>query len=257
MSSTPDAQWKRAPTARCCAKAACTRRCTRSSSKGERSNGGAPTATSWPTAPSGTGKHSRRSPCLPAPVVDGLWCPEPQVWSVWRRWLGYLNRVPKVVRRPLRSAAMLPRRAWRRVGPASPARRGLYSLPGRAAGGGVSRNDSGRACLARACWRTGGDDRDRHLDGNPLPSPARSHSAVEQLVVPVHVGEDIPELAILPSLTCMTSTSFPDQVLPFRVTESVFRTTTWSYVVRGRARLGLGDGGGVAELEEWLEQVVL
>ncbi len=55
----------------------------------------------------------------------------------------------------------------------------------------------------------------------------------------------------------MTSTSFPDQVLPFRVTESVFRTTTWSYVVRGRARLGLGDGGGVAELEEWLEQVVL
>ena len=48
----------------CCAKAACTRRCTRSSSRAERSNGGAPTATSWPTAPSGTGKHSRRSPCL-------------------------------------------------------------------------------------------------------------------------------------------------------------------------------------------------
>lgn len=36
--------------------------------------------------------------------------------------------------------------------------------------------------------------------------------------------------AILRSWTCMTSTSFPDQVLPFRVTESVFRTTTWSSV---------------------------
>jgi ABC-type multidrug transport system ATPase subunit len=35
--------------------------------EGARSNGGAPTATSWPTAPSGTGKHSRRSglECFP------------------------------------------------------------------------------------------------------------------------------------------------------------------------------------------------
>jgi len=36
--------------------------CTGSSSKTARSNGGAQAATSWPTAPSGTGKHSPRSP---------------------------------------------------------------------------------------------------------------------------------------------------------------------------------------------------
>src|SRR5580658_1995863 len=64
MSSTPGAWWSPVPTNPCCAKVACTRRCTRTSSRRPRSNGGAPTATSWPTAPSGTGKHSRRSQAL-------------------------------------------------------------------------------------------------------------------------------------------------------------------------------------------------
>src|SRR6266704_1697307 len=45
---------------------------------------------------------------------------------------------------------------------------------------------------------------------------------------PYRPGKTFQRSAILPSLTCMTSTSFPDQVRPFRVTESVFRTTAWS-----------------------------
>ena len=47
------------PTAPCYAKAACTRRCTKTSSKAAGSNGGAPTATSWPTAACGNARHCR------------------------------------------------------------------------------------------------------------------------------------------------------------------------------------------------------
>jgi ABC-type lipoprotein export system ATPase subunit len=61
-SSTPDAWSNPVPTSSCCAKMACTRRCTRSSSRAARSNGSATAATSWPTAPSGIEKHNLRSP---------------------------------------------------------------------------------------------------------------------------------------------------------------------------------------------------
>jgi uncharacterized Fe-S cluster protein YjdI len=61
-SSTPGRWSNPVPTATCWAKMACTPRCTRSSSRAARSNGSAPAATSWPTAPSGTKKHSPRSP---------------------------------------------------------------------------------------------------------------------------------------------------------------------------------------------------
>src|ERR1700722_12105620 len=61
-SSTPAPWWTRVPSAPCGAKAACTRRGSGIRSRAAKSNGGAPTATSWPTAPSGIGKHSPRSP---------------------------------------------------------------------------------------------------------------------------------------------------------------------------------------------------
>src|SRR5215472_11004941 len=64
-SSTPGACSNPEPTAPCSARAACTRRCIRSSSKAARSNGGAPMATFSPTAPSGTGKHNPRRPARP------------------------------------------------------------------------------------------------------------------------------------------------------------------------------------------------
>src|ERR1700722_5729434 len=65
-SSTPATWWNPVPIAPCCAKAACTRPCTRIRSRAAKSNGGARTATSWPTPRSGIGKHRRRSPwfCL-------------------------------------------------------------------------------------------------------------------------------------------------------------------------------------------------
>jgi ATP-binding cassette subfamily B protein len=61
-SSTADASWNPARTAIYCAWEGCTRRSTRSSSKAGGYRPAAPTVTSWPTAPSGTGYPSPRSP---------------------------------------------------------------------------------------------------------------------------------------------------------------------------------------------------
>jgi ABC-type multidrug transport system fused ATPase/permease subunit len=66
-SSPPDAWWNPVPIAPCWTRAAYTRRCTGSSLTVARCNGGAQAATSWPTAPSGTGKHSPRNPGRKSP----------------------------------------------------------------------------------------------------------------------------------------------------------------------------------------------
>jgi hypothetical protein len=99
-SSTPGAWRNPVPTAPCCAKAACTRRCTRTSSRAARFNGGAPTATSWPTAPSGTGKHSRHSHRL------HRWPGRQRVGTVTERLgLGAHPATPGPVSRPVKRGA--------------------------------------------------------------------------------------------------------------------------------------------------------
>src|SRR5712664_2091213 len=64
--------------------------------------------------------------------------------------LGYLSRVPEVVRRPLRPAALLPRTGWSRVGPASPARRGAEAAVPQLPSGPSRKGGRGELVLSRA-----------------------------------------------------------------------------------------------------------
>jgi len=64
MSSTPDAWWNPVPHRFLLRQGGVYASLYQEQFEGGKIQCGAPTATSWPTAPSGTGKHSRRSPCL-------------------------------------------------------------------------------------------------------------------------------------------------------------------------------------------------